>query len=117
MLGPGAALYGPNSANGAMHIITRSPLTSEGITAQVGMGERSLRRGVVRVARAVTPELGVKLSAEAYTGEDWEYVDPIEAAARAANPALGSRDFDIAKQSAEARVDYRPSDDLLTYRN
>ncbi|MFC1527038.1 TonB-dependent receptor domain-containing protein, partial [Candidatus Latescibacterota bacterium] len=112
VLGPGSALYGPNSANGVMHIITRSPLTSQGVTAQVGLGERSVRRGAVRAAGAVTPELGVKLSAQYYTGEDWEYLDPAEEAAKVANPALKDRDFDIAKQSAEARVDYRPSDDL-----
>ena len=113
VLGPGSALYGPNSANGVMHIITRSPLTSEGVTAQIGVGERSLRRAAVRVASAITPELGVKISAQAYAGEDWHYLDPVEEAARAANPALKGRDFDISKQAIEARLDYRPSDDLL----
>ena len=34
--GPGAALYGPNSANGVMHIITRSPFTSQGTTVSIG---------------------------------------------------------------------------------
>ena len=28
VLGPGAALYGPNTANGVLHMLTRSPLTS-----------------------------------------------------------------------------------------
>ncbi|MFH1572028.1 MAG: TonB-dependent receptor [Gemmatimonadota bacterium] len=121
VLGPGSALYGPNSANGVMHIITKSPLASEGITAQVGLGERSLRRGAVRVARAVTPELGVKLSAQYYTGTDWKYLDPEEEKAKQREAALVSdptqrvlrdRDFDISKESAEARIDYQPTDDL-----
>ena len=30
VLGPGSALYGPNSADGVMHVITRSPLASQG---------------------------------------------------------------------------------------
>ncbi|MEC8932192.1 MAG: TonB-dependent receptor plug domain-containing protein, partial [Candidatus Latescibacterota bacterium] len=41
VLGPGAALYGPNSANGVMHLITRSPFTSGGTNVQLGIGERS----------------------------------------------------------------------------
>src|SRR5574341_1112896 len=38
--GPGAALYGPNSANGVMHIISRSPFESAGTTISVGGGGR-----------------------------------------------------------------------------
>jgi iron complex outermembrane receptor protein len=41
--GPGSALYGPNSANGVLHIITKSPFGSEGTTIGLGGGERSLR--------------------------------------------------------------------------
>ena len=37
--GPGSALYGPNSAAGVMHIITKSPFGSEGTTLSVGGGE------------------------------------------------------------------------------
>jgi outer membrane receptor for ferrienterochelin and colicins len=30
VLGPGAALYGPNTANGILHMITKSPLERRG---------------------------------------------------------------------------------------
>ncbi len=40
--GPGSALYGPNSAAGVMHIITKSPFGSEGTTVSLGGGERDL---------------------------------------------------------------------------
>ena len=43
VLGPGSALYGPNSANGVMHIITRSPLDQQGKMSN-WLGERSVRR-------------------------------------------------------------------------
>ena len=38
VLGPGAALYGPNSANGVLNIITRSPFTSTGVHAHARRG-------------------------------------------------------------------------------
>ena len=112
VLGPGSALYGPNSANGVMHIITRSPFTSGGTNVNVGLGERSVRKVGMRHAGAASDRLGYKVSAQYYTGTDWEYEDPVEVQARVANPAIKPRSFDIERQSAEARLDYRASDDL-----
>ena len=112
VLGPGSALYGPNSANGVMHIITRSPFTSGGTNVNVGLGERSVRKVGMRHAGATGDRLGYKVSAQHYTGTDWEYEDPAEVQARAANPAIPPRSFDIERQSAEARLDYKASDDL-----
>ena len=112
VLGPGAALYGPNSANGVMHIITHSPFTSAGTNVNVGLGERSVRKAGMRHAGTAGDRLGYKVSAQYYTGMDWEYEDPEEVRARAANPDIPPRNFDIERQSAEARLDYRASDDL-----
>ncbi len=112
VLGPGSALYGPNSANGVMHIITRSPFTSAGTNVNVGLGERSVRKVGMRHAGAASDRLGYKVSAQYYTGMDWEYEDPVEVQARAANPDISPRSFDIERQSAEARLDYKASDDL-----
>ena len=113
VLGPGAALYGPNSANGVMHIITHSPFTSAGTNVNLGMGERSVRKVGMRHAGAASDRLGYKISAQYYTGVDWEgHEDPVEVQARAANPDIPPRSFDIERQSAEARLDYKASDDL-----
>ena len=112
VLGPGAALYGPNSANGVMHIITHSPFTSAGTNVNLGVGERSVSKVGMRHAGAVGDRLGYKVSGQYYTGMDWEYEDPEEVRARAANPAIPPRSFDIERQSAEARLDYKASDDL-----
>ena len=112
VLGPGSALYGPNSARGVMHIITRSPFASAGTNVRLGMGERSLRKGAVRHAGIISPNLAYKISAQYYTGNDWEYEDPVELKAREANPDLEARDFGIERQSAEARIDYRPGEDM-----
>ena len=112
VLGPGSALYGPNSASGVMHIITRSPFTSAGTNVNLGLGERSVRKVGMRHAGAASDRLGYKVSAQYYTGMDWEYEDPVEVQARAANPAIQPRSFDIERQSAEVRLDYKASDDL-----
>ncbi len=112
VLGPGAALYGPNSANGVMHIITHSPFTSQGTSVDVGMGERSLRQTALRHAGVVGDRLGYKVSAQYYTGTDWKYTDPEEEEARKNNPTIPERESDVERRSAEVRLDWRASDDL-----
>ena len=70
--GPGSALYGPNSANGVMHILTRSPFNSQGTTISIGGGERSVMLGSLRHAGVVNETLGYKLSVNGFRGDDWE---------------------------------------------
>ena len=112
VLGPGSALYGPNSANGVMHIITHSPFTSSGTDVQLGMGERSLRKASARHAGTIGERLGYKISGQYYTGRDWESSDVEEEKARERNPNIPERSFDVERQSAEVRLDYRASDEL-----
>lgn len=112
VLGPGSALYGPNSSSGVMHIITHSPFNSAGTKVNFGLGERSVRKVGVRHAGQAGAKLGYKVSAQYYAGNDWEFVDPVEQTARAADPTLAGRDFDLERTSAEARLDYKATDDL-----
>ena len=104
--GPGAALYGPNSANGVMHIITRSPFTSQGTTISLGGGERSILTGSLRHAGVVNEMIGYKLSGNYFRGNDWE-----EGRAQEDLDGAGELIFDTYKASGEFRVDYSPSDD------
>lgn len=106
--GPGSALYGPNSANGVMHIITRSPFGSEGTSIGVGGGERSLRNVSFRHAASSNGKVGFKLSGQYYAGSDWEYIDPEELRA---NNGTNPRDYDVEKITGEARLDFRPNED------
>ncbi len=135
VLGPGSALYGPNTANGVIHILTKSPLTSQGTSVTLGGGEQSVFQGSYRSAFLLSENLGVKVSGQYLTGEEWEYVDPVENAARLAaqldsNPCrkdriargldpaeaqaacarLGVRDLGIERWSMEARSDWRFSE-------
>jgi outer membrane receptor for ferrienterochelin and colicins len=135
VLGPGSALYGPNTANGVVHILTKSPLESQGTTVTLGGGERSVFQGSFRSAFLLSDDLGVKVSGQYLRGDEWEFADPTEAANRAAatsNPAtcladkairgvtgaaaqaacdrIGIRDFDIERYGLEARADWRFAD-------
>ena len=105
--GPGAALYGPNSANGVMHILTRSPFTSQGTTISIGGGERSMLMGSLRHAGVINETLGYKLSASGFRGNDWEE-------GRSAEDLAGDPEFDTYRAGGEFRLDYRPNDDLTT---
>jgi outer membrane receptor for ferrienterochelin and colicins len=96
--GPGAALYGPNSASGVMHIITKSPFESEGTTLSVGGGGRdffnfarhdtynaqdlnhpqgrvgasNIYMASFRHARILSEKAAFKISGQYYRGRDWE---------------------------------------------
>ncbi len=143
VLGPGSALYGPNTANGVVQILTKSPLDSQGTTVSLGGGERSVFDGSFRTAFLLSQNLGFKVSGQYVSGDEWHYTDPTEAAARVAaladpakcqgalairgfDPAtaatscarVGLRDYDIRRYSVEARADYRLPDSgkaILTY--
>src|SRR5678816_4692706 len=51
VLGPGAALYGPNTASGVMSITTKSPFQGNGTTITVDGGNQDFLRGGFRFAR------------------------------------------------------------------
>jgi len=106
--GPGSALYGPNSANGVMHILTRSPFTSQGTTVSIGGGERSVMLGSLRHAGVVNETLGYKLSINGFRGNDWE-----EGRSKEDLEGPGEPIFDTYRAGGEARVDYKPNDDLM----
>jgi iron complex outermembrane receptor protein len=116
LLGPASALYGPNSSHGVLHVITKSPFTSQGTMLTVDGGNHSLFRGSARHAGLIGDKVGFKLSGELFRASDFEYRDPGEpvnfpAAAppgRAGQP--NNRDFDIERWLGEARVDFRPND-------
>ena len=104
--GPGAALYGPNSANGVMHIITRSPFTSQGTTVSIGGGERRILMGSLRHAGVVNETIGYKFSGNYFRGNDWE-----EGRAKEDLEGEGGLIFDTYRASGEFRVDYSPNTD------
>lgn len=115
LLGPASALYGPNSANGVMHIITKSPFSSPGTTVTVDGGERSIFRGALRHAQLLGDKAAFKVSGEYFTGRDFEYRDPAEPGTFGNQAPAGRRgtanvrNFDVERYSGEARLDLRPT--------
>ena len=130
LLGPASALYGPNSANGVVHVLTKSPFTSQGTTLTIDGGERSLLRGSLRHAGLFSPKVGYKLSGEIFSANDWngpsardtlgnllpnpdpgepDFFPPEAPGGRAGKRNI--RDFDLRKYSGEARLDIRPTED------
>ena len=112
--GPGAALYGPNAAEGVMHIITYSPIDRPGTTVTLGGGERSVVQALLRSAHAVSDRFGFKVSGQYLRGKDWEYEDPWEVQARAAepdHPRIGVRNPLNERFFGDLRADYRFADD------
>jgi len=101
VLGPGAALYGPNAAGGVLHVITKSPFTSQGTTVTLDGGGRNVFRGGIRTAGTMGDKLGYKLSYDSFRGNDWQPAvrDTLERV---------PRDFRLRRQGGEARLDFRP---------
>ncbi|HEV8611868.1 MAG TPA: TonB-dependent receptor, partial [Gemmatimonadales bacterium] len=137
VLGPGAALYGPNASNGVLNILTRSPFSSTGTTLSVeagaragssytsgGTGYRDSGAGLWRVserhAMRVGSKVALKLSRSYLKGTEWRERDSAELAdldarhpelgipAGKCNAQTGCRDFNLEQWGGEARVDVRP---------
>jgi iron complex outermembrane receptor protein len=116
--GPCAALYGPNSDRGVLHILTRSPFHSQGTSLSLSAGSRSLWQTSLRHAGSINDDLAYKISAEYFRATDWEYADPVEeenrwaAIDQGADPAallIGRTDFDSERVAGEARIDWEPA--------
>lgn len=118
LLGPASALYGPNSGNGVLHVITKSPFNSQGTTVSVDGGERSILKTSLRHAGKVNDKLAYKLSGEYMQGKDWQFIDPAEPTKfpsttnvpLARRGQVNNRDFDVMRYTGEARVDVRPTE-------
>src|SRR5690606_1019472 len=140
VLGPGAALYGPNTADGVLHIITKSPLDAQGTSISLAGGTQSVLSGSFRTAHLLSENFGLKVSGQYLQAEEWAYTDPVEAQERqsvASDPGqfmqnlinatgitqaeaerrmalIGDRDFDVVRWGGDVRADWRVNDELTT---
>ncbi len=136
VLGPAAALFGPNASSGVLHIITKSPITSPGTTVSMEGGVRSgspsdptgadgsagIYRFGFRHATRFSEKIGFKISGEYLKGTDWKYADRNAAGVsidslspgattgkvKCTTGSFGCRDFNLEKWNGEARLDVRP---------
>ncbi|WP_373058337.1 TonB-dependent receptor domain-containing protein [Gemmatimonas sp.] len=120
LLGPASALFGPNSSNGVLHVITKSPFQSQGTTISVDGGERSVLRTGLRHAGKINEKFAYKLSGEYFQGKDWEYNDRAEPTLfpnttnvpASRRGKANERDFNLQRYTGEARLDVRPREGM-----
>jgi outer membrane receptor for ferrienterochelin and colicins len=137
--GPAAALYGPNTASGVLHMITKSPLQDVGTMISLTGGERDLLAGTFRTSQRVSERFGIKLSGSVLTGSEWPFVDEDELRERQKFAAdqffrqdmmralgvdaaeadrrialIGARDADLMRTTGEVRADWYVTPDVLT---
>lgn len=131
--GPGAALYGPNAADGVLAIFTKSPLDMKKrheTTVSLTGGSQSLIKPEFRHSTKITDKIGFKISGSYLQAQDFQYYDPREPSigdsvyfgtVRAGepferdttiDPTTFNRKFFIQNYSADARIDFRPTDDI-----
>lgn len=117
VLGPGSALYGPNSAGGVLHMLSSSPIDDPGTTVSLAGGEQEIFHGIARHASKIGDDAGIRVSGQYFRGNDFRFVDPEEERARDQtlpqdpNTLVGLRDFDAGRWSADVRFDVRPWED------
>jgi len=89
--GPGSAMYGPDVAQGVVHMVTRSPIDDPGYEIAVASGFRQqddvpgyeastggLMQVEGRLARRFSDRFGVKVSGRWFSGQEWRFVDSVE---------------------------------------
>jgi len=113
VLGPTAALYGPNAHNGLVNTITKDPRTYPGTTLALGGGSQSTLGGRFRHAQAVNDRFAFKIAGEYLQGEEFEYVDTVYVGAVALDELELDRDFDALRGEAAGYLTLAPGSDLI----
>jgi outer membrane receptor for ferrienterochelin and colicins len=111
--GPASALYGPNTRDGVLHQMTRSPFEQHGTTVSLSAGERDLFQGTFATSFALGERFAVRASGDYLQATEWEHTDPEEAAERARvlpedpSTRIGERDFQVRRFGIDLRGDWK----------
>ena len=113
ILGPNAALYGPNAHNGLVNTITRDPRTSEGTTIALAAGNQKVFSARVRHAMKLSDKFAFKVWGERTQGEEFEYVDSVYVGNTAYPELELDRDFSTDKYGGAAYYSINSTTDLI----
>ncbi len=113
VLGPAAALYGPNAHNGLVNTITKDPRTSEGTTVALGGGSQSVYTGRFRHAKAASEKFAYKISGEYSRGEEFDFIDSVYVGGRPFPELNLDRDFDSIRGETALYYTLTPGHDLI----
>lgn len=113
VIGPNAALYGPNVHNAMVNIITRHPRQSQGTTLALGAGNRYQFSGRLRHAMAINERWAFKVLGEYSTGKEFTFYDSVYAGGPPYGPrvAIPERnvDFTFRRFRGEGHLHYQAS--------
>ena len=114
VLGPAAALYGPNAHNGLVNTITKDPRRSEGTTLALNAGNQKVFSTRFRHAMVVSPKLAFKVTGEYTKGLDFAYDDTVYfgATQRATEIDL-DRNFNSVRGEAGLYYSLTPKSDII----
>ncbi|MCI4667946.1 MAG: TonB-dependent receptor [Bacteroidia bacterium] len=109
ILGPAAALYGPNAHNGLVNTITKDPRDYQGTTLALGAGNQNVLTGRFRHAQVlIKDKLAFKVTGEYTQGTEFDYVDSVYIGGTPFEELELNRDFDVLR--GEAQVIYTPKE-------
>ena len=111
ILGPQAALYGPNVHNGLVYINTKDPRKYQGTTLAVSAGNRYQFSSRIRHATKIDKKWAFKITGEYAIGKEFEFFDSVYAGNNSFyGPVVGiperNVDFDFRHLRGEAYVYY-----------
>jgi iron complex outermembrane receptor protein len=117
VLGPTAALYGPNAHNGLVNTLSRDPRNSQGTTLALAGGNQSVINGRLRHAKVLNDKFAYKVAGEYFAGTDYNFMDTVYiGSGTAANPQPEielDRDFKSIHGEASAYWTVQPGSDLI----
>src|SRR5687768_1651870 len=111
VLGPGSALYGPNTANGVLHFITKSPLDEQGSVVSIAGGHHGtndapptsagfiagpepstgLFHAQFRTSQRLSDRFGFKVSGQYLQADEYLYRDKSEDSTKTALPTTDAQ--------------------------
>ena len=113
ILGPNAALYGPNAHNGLVNTITKDPRSSEGTTIAVAGGNQEQFDVRARHAQVVSDKFAFKVYGERKQGKEFNYVDSVYVGTKAFPELELDRDFSVTRYGGAAYYSINERTDLI----
>ena len=123
VLGPQAALYGPNAHSAVINFITKDPRTSQGTTVSFSAGNQYQFSSRIRQATKINNKWAYKFSGEFAVGREFEFYDRIYVGSRPTGFPYGPEvavpekniDFNFRHIRGEAHVYYSvtPKADII----
>ncbi|MDX1585979.1 MAG: TonB-dependent receptor [Balneolaceae bacterium] len=125
VLGPAAALYGPNSGSGVVNVTTKDPWDESGVAISSRIGTQQLRDFTYRVAGTVNNSFGWKITGQYMEAVDFKpqredslhFYQPAGTRPTSANTVFETDvvdDYDVGATKVNGSLYYKMGDWLLT---